>query len=252
MLGISIKPTIGIGDGLQFSSVPENYFRATGKKLYDVSKPWFFDFNPYVCRDPGLAPTAGYEMWNFSPTQRQWAIPRKAPAPSVYLSNAEIGASVFGVPAALNRPRLYRFEDHPFERREMILLQTEGRSHGKMPDHIVEHVVAKYGPSGRLRHIGPGHVKGVMHINTTTLWYLAEVISRSRMLIGMDSAPAWIAACFPDVVVKKLRTKPTLDVLKDWTPLEIRNIHSHWDDRCHQVFNVSEEDVGFTSTYLKL
>jgi hypothetical protein len=51
MIGISVNPKIGIGDGIQFSSVPENYFIATGKKLYDVSKPWFFDHNPYVTRE---------------------------------------------------------------------------------------------------------------------------------------------------------------------------------------------------------
>lgn len=251
MLGISIKPTIGIGDALQFSSAPENYFRATGKRLVDVSRPWFFDHNPFVERSS--APTKIIEMWNFSPTQRQWPKPRTAPA--VYLCNAEISAAVLGVPVVMNRPRLYLYEEFPFERRRAILLHTHGRSHGTMPDHVVHHVLKKYGATGQVFHVGTEDCivdYGVPKIKTPTLWDLAKVISESRMLIGVDSGPAWIASCFPDVIVKKLRTKPSTDVLRSWVPLEVGNIHSHWDDRCQQIFNVSEEDVGFTSTYRKI
>lgn len=248
MLGISVKPGIGIGDGLQFSSVPENYFKATGQKIVDVSKPWFFDHNPYVLRT-GEVPHKTVEMWNF-PKRFEWPKPRTH---GVYLSNAEIWASVIGVPATLNRPRLYRFEDFKFEDRSMILVHTTGKSHGVMPGHVVDHVLNKYGPSGRLIHIGPKDLRmGIRHIETPTLWDLAQVISRCGVFIGMDSGPSWIAACFPDIVVKRLRTKPSIDVLKTWVPLSIDNIHSHWDDRCCQIFNVSEGDVGFTSTYKKI
>lgn len=249
-LGISIKPTIGIGDALQFSSVPENYYRSTGKRIVDVTKPWFFDFNPFVVRDAG-APAKTIEMWNFSPKQYDW--PKIRPQ-GVYLSNAEIFAAVVGVPAALNRPRLYRFEEFPFERRKTILLHTHGTSHGIMPRHVLEHVLKKYGPTNRLVHIGPfGHPGlSIPKINTPTLWDLARVISEAQMIICMDSGPSWVAACFPDVVVKKLRTKPSVEAFKTWVPLAIDNIHSHWDDRCHQIFNVSEEDVGFTSSYRKI
>lgn len=250
MIGISIKPTIGIGDALQFSSVPENYFRATGRKLVDVSKPWFFDSNPFVERDYKGELARVQEMWNFSPRQYSWPTLRTH---GVYLSNAEIHASVFGVPVSLNRPRLYRFEDFPFHERQRILFQTEGRSHGRMPEHIINHVMQKYGPTRQLFHIGPGDSYGLPHIETPTLWELADVISKARMVVALDSGPAWVAACYPDVLVKKVRTKPTdPDAFKTWVPLSVDNIHSHWDDRCHQIFNVHEEDQGFTSTYRKL
>ncbi len=252
MLGISIKPTIGIGDALQFSSTPQNYFAAKGEMLIDVSKPWFFDHNPFLMRTTEKA-TETLEMWNFGPRQREWVTPREAPAPAVFLSNAEVGASFYGVPVTLNRPRLYRFEDFPYERREMILLHVQGRSHGAMPRHVVEHVLKKYGPTKKLFIVGPSSVDyGIPAIKTETLWDLAELISQARMLIGVDSGPAWIAACYPDVIVKKIRTKPSIDVLRSWTPLEIRNIHSHWDDRCHHIFNISDHDVGFTSSYRKI
>lgn len=250
MIGISIKPSIGIGDALQFSSLPENYFRATGRKLYDVCEPWFFDHNPFITRDAREGIERTIEMWNFGPTQYQW--PKLRPQ-GVYLSNAEIHASVLGVPVSLNRPRLYQFEEFPFAERQVVLLHVDGRSHGTMPDHVIAHVLKKYAPTRQLYQIGVGGPDlGIPRLKTKTLWDLAAIVSRARLLIGMDSGPAWIAACFPDVVVKKLRTKPSVETFKTWVPLEAANIHSHWDDRCHQIFNPSEEDVGFTSTYRKL
>jgi len=251
VIGISIKPTIGIGDALQFSSLPENYFKATGHQLYDVNRHWFFDHNPFVCRDPNVKPNKIREMWNFSPTQFEW--PKVRPQ-GVYLCNAEIWAAALGVKKlVLNRPRLYRFEEFPYAKREKILLHIDGRSHGKMPDYIIDHIIKKYGPTNQLYQIGTMHkLEGIQVIETPTLWDLAQTISESRMLIGMDSGPSWIAACYPDVIVKKLRTKPTPNYFHDWVPLETGNIHSHWDDRCHQIFNPTEEDIGFTSSYRKI
>lgn len=259
-IGIAIKTTIGIGDALQYSSVFENYFRAKNEKLVAMDKHWFLEHNPYVIPyedAPGQTPGKIIQMWNFSPTQYEWPIPkRRDERPKVYLSNAEIWATVLGVPVFLNRPRLYRFEDYPFEERKMILLHTNGVSHGEMPTHIVQHVISKYGKTGQLFRIGnptDNLYPEIPRIPTATLWDLAELISKACMLIGMDSAPSWIAACYSDVIVKKLRTKPNPpDRFFDWVPLDIRNIHSHWDDRCHMIFNASEDDIGFTTSFRKI
>lgn len=255
MQGISIKPTIGVGDAIQYSSLPENYFTATGEKLFDISRPWFFDYNPYVERDlKGEKLTKVTEMWNFSPRQYDWPVPQRSQA--VYNSNAEIWSLVLGVETTLNRPRLYRYENFPFEERELILLHLDGRSHGMMPKHVIEHILGKYLPTGRLAQIGTNleniGIPELLHINTPTLWDLAEVVSKARMLICVDSGPSWVAACYPDVIIKKLRTKPSPETFKTWTPLAVNNIHSHWDDRCHQIFNPTEQDIGFTSSYRKI
>ncbi len=250
MLGISIKNYIGIGDALQTSSLPENYFRAKGVKLIDVSKPWFFDFNPFVVRDKPCDKVT--ELWNFGPKQWEW--PATKTEHGVYTSNAEIFARLFDVPVTLNRPRLYQHEGFAYHKRETILLQTRGRSHGDMPRVVIEHVTKKYGPTGKLFQIGLDDVPGIgiPRLKTPTLWALAATIAQARMLICLDSGPAWIAACYPDVVVKKLRTRPTVGELESWVPLARDNIHSHWDDRCHQIFNVSENDVGFTQSYKRI
>lgn len=252
-LGVSIKCN-GIGDGVQFSSLPENYYHATGKKIIDLSGRWFFDHNPYVERPQELPRHRAVELWNFSPKQWNWPpVPADRRA-DVYLTNAEIWASLFGVPVKLSRPRLYFCEDFPFHKREEILFQTHGKSHGTLPDPIIRHVIEKYGPTGKLFHVGTdGNPDfGLPTVRVKTLWELAHRISSARMFIGPDSGPSWIAACYPDIVTKIVRMRPTPDILKSWLPLERGNIHSHWDDRVRLIHNPTENDLGFTWSYRRL
>jgi len=250
-LGITINPKIGVGDTVQFSSVPENYFLSTGEMLIDESRCWIFDHNPYIDRTNTAKETI--ELWNFGHHNKwRFKCPRTE-GPQVYTSNAEIWANALGVKnPKLNRPKLYQYERFPFQDRKTILLHVDGKSHGNMPDHIIDHVIKKYKPTGQLFQIGRGFDIGLPRIQTETLWDLAKVVAESRMLIGMDSGPSWIAACYPDVVVKKIRTRQCEEELQNWVPLEVRNIHSHWDDRCHQVFNQTDFDVGFTSSYRRI
>lgn len=252
-IGITIDARIGLGDALQFCSLPENYSRAKGgKKLVDLSRPWFFDHNPYVDRGTSQVDEK-IEMWNF-PQQYEWPLPRKEYEPQIYLSNAEIWTSVLRVPVVMNRMRLYRFEDFPFEKRKMILFHIDGRSHGEMPEHIIQHVIKKYSPTDQLFLIGnPKKNYGLKVIKTNTLWDLAEVISQCRMYIGIDSGPSWIASCYPDVITKIVRTKPNPpELFEDWIPLEKKNIHSMWDSRERMTHNVSDRDIGFTWSYKRI
>lgn len=251
MNAFTIRQT-GIGDGVQFTSLPENYFRVFGKKLIDVSHGWYFDFNPYVDRSKTATVDETLELWNY-PTKYAWPKVRE----SVYMNNAEIHASLFHVESpTLIRPRLYRFEDYPFEEREAILFHPFGKSHGALPDFVIDHVLKKYKASGRLYQIGLASEPslGISRIITSNIWDLCELIAKSSMLIGVDSGPSWIAACYPDVVVKKVRTKFQFGYCepKDWVPLDVRNPHSFWDDRAFQIYNTFEDDVGFTLSYKKL
>lgn len=254
MIGIAVKESIGIGDGVQFSSLPENYFRATGEKLFDVSRPWFFDHNPYVVRD-GEPPEKVIQLWNYSPRQYQWPKANDERGVDVYLSNAEIWSLVLGVKPKLIRPRLYKFEDYAFEDRDYILLHTQGRSQGDMPQDALDHILNKYMPTGRLLHIGPpgsACIDGVTKVEPQSLWELAAFISKAQMFIGMDSGPSWIAACYPDIVIKKLRSRPRDARWNHWVPMERANIHSHWDDRIFQIYCPFEYDVGAFQSFRKM
>lgn len=253
-IGVTIRQ-VGIGDGIQYTSLPENFYKKTGQKLIDVSKPWYFDDNPFVLRD--IEPKKTIELWNYPPnkpgTLYDWPHLRD----SVYLSNAEIHLAVMGLrDPHLIRPRLYRYENFPFEWRERVLFHPFGRSHGALPDHIIQHVITKYRGTGELYQIGlpTDPDLGIKRIHTATLWELSQTISQARMLIGVDSGPSWIAACYPDVIIKKIRTQFQFGYCepKDWVPLDVKNSHSFWDDRVFQIFNTFEEDVGFTYSYNKL
>jgi hypothetical protein len=251
-IGFTIRQ-VGIGDGVQFTSLPENFFKATGKKLIDLSQPWYLDHNPYTIRDPNIVPKKTIELWNY-PKVYEWNPPRN----SVYMTNAEIHCSVLGIthPTVI-RPQLYQFEHYPFSLRMKILFHACGRSHGPLPDHVIKHVIEKYKHTGNLYQIGlPGDPDlGIPRIHTPTLWDLVKVISEARMLIGVDSGPAWIAACYPDVVVKKVRIRFQFGYCepKDWVPLDVKNEHSFWDDQSlFQIYNCFEEDCGFTQSYRKL
>lgn len=245
LLGISVKDKIGLGDQIQFTSLPENYFRHTGRMLVDTAKCWIFDHNPYVLRDYSVPPKLVYELWNFQPHPK--------PKRPVWLSLAEKHASILNIPVVQKFPRLYVHEDFPFHKREKILLHTHGRSHGPMPDHVIEHVLKKYKGMPLFHICTPSDPDlGIPRLQTPTIWDLVKEISEARMLIGQDSGPSWIAACYPDIIVKKLRTRPTPEHFKEWVPLDVSNIHAQWDDRTHQVFNPTGDDIGFTASYKRL
>lgn len=247
---ISIKHTMGIGDAIQFTTIPENYFLSTGQKVIDGTNHWVFDNNPYIIRNPDEIQQKLSKLtygWNYNPRY----IPKSR---SCYTSMAEQHTGNLNITPFVRHPRLYQFENYPIEKRRRILLQTQGRSHGKMPDYIIDHVIKKYKHLPLYHLCLPDHPDiGIPRLSTPTFWNMVEEISGCRMLIGLDSGPSWIACCYPDIVVKRLRMKPDLEQMKEWVPLDAKNIHAIWDDlQLHQVYNQSENDVGFTSSYRRI
>ncbi len=251
VVGIRVGKTIGIGDAIQFTSVPENYFRHVGEKLADIEHNWVFDHNPYVIRNVQKVDVE-IDLWR----SHCLDVPKELNGRKVLLSNAEAHARHFNYPIVLNRPRLYKFEEFPFQDRTEITLHTTGRSHGRLPNHIVEHVLRKY--KKKVTWISPKDelwdypFEQPETFQCGNMWDLVEKISKTRMFIGVDSGPSWIAQCFPDVVTKKVRLFPELNALHSWVPLEWCRIGSHWDDRSSGIYNISENDVGFTWSYKRL
>jgi len=270
-VGIRLYPAprayLGIGDALQFSSLPENFFRNYGQSLVDIDHHWIFDHNPYVTRfdkKKENLPDIIVDLWQdyelLKCNMRKYAL-----SPRVFTSNAEAILSVMShvfqdrPKVFLNHPRLYKFEDYPFEKREMILLHTTGRSNGEMPDFLINHIVKKYGPTGNLIQIaGPKDkiVPGLRVIRPFNIWAGAELISKAKMFIGPDSGLAWIAACYPDVQVKKIRlTKPwgIVGSWNEWVPLQLGHPASHWDDlSLFQLYNLEEFDSGIFKSWREI
>ena len=93
-------------------------------------------------------------------------------------------------------------------------------------------------------------------IKPEDLWQAAWAISRCRMFIGVDSGLAWIAACYPDVQVKKIRlTKPWGQVgnWQDWIPLQLGHAASHWDDQTiFDLYNLEDYDSGIFKSWKRI
>lgn len=248
----------GIGDLVQFTSLPENYYRQTGKKLVDVEKRWAFDHNPYVLRNVEQVGKV-HHLWNyFCPSDML-----KDPLPRVrgtcYMTNAEIHLATVGYQNPhLIRPKLYQYDSiSKYMAREDILFHPFGKSHGALSKKVIDHVLDQYGWTGNLLQIGLSTDPdlGIRRLFTKDAWDLAKHISRAKMLIGVDSGPAWIAACYPDVIVKKIRVgfQDNLFDPKDWVPLSEKNPHSIWDDRTlFKMYWCGEDDVSFMESYRKI
>lgn len=252
---------LGIGDSMQFSSIPENYFRNTGQCLIDIDQHWIFDHNPYVIRIENAKQYCDkiIDLWQECDALKRNM--RRPGAPTVYLSNAEVVLSMVlekGI-TYLNRPRLYKYENYDFEKRQWILLHVSGRSNGDMPDYLIKHIIEKYKYTSYLIQIaGPKDkiVEGLHVIRPINPWAAAEVISKARMFIGPDSGLAWIAAAYPEVVVKKIRlTRPWGQVgnWDQWIPLQFRHAQSHWDDPgIFQLYNLEDTDHGIFKSWKRV
>ena len=251
-VGITVTTTIGLGDAVQFTSIPENYFRHTGEKIVDTQSHWVFDFNPYVERNVDKVDKE-INLWN----AQSFDIPTNHNDRTVMLSNAEAHSRHFNYPIVLNRPRLYRFEDYLYFDRDLIILHTRGRSHGQLPEHIVKHVLKKYGMANVKWLAAPGEEWSYgfvvpEKVQYKNLWEMVEKISQCAMFIGPDSGPSWVAQCYPDVITKKVRLIPSVEALKNWVPLEWCRLGSYWDDRSAFIYNPSEDDAGFTWSYKRI
>ncbi len=244
----------GIGDVVQFTSLPENYYRATGRKLVDCGNCWAFDYNPYVLRNVEDLSKV-YHMWNYFCPEKMDHDPLPHVRGSVYMTNAEIHLAVTGHRSPhLIRPKLYKFENS--FKRDKILFHPFGKSHGALPKEVIDHVIKKY--KGQLTHLAvpsDPHFMDMPRIEPDSYWSLACVISQHKMLIGVDSGPAWVAACYPDVIVKKIRVGFQDEKIapKDWVPLSEKNPHAIWDDRTlFKMYWCGEDDLGFMESYRKI
>ena len=252
-IGLKVGKDIpGLGDRMQFTSLPENFYMAKGYKLIDTEKSWIFDHNPYVLRD--TAPDFTLDIWGM-PHHREILKSRRIGA---FTSNAERHSSIFGITdLCLSRPRLYKFEDFPFHERKNILFHTTGKTQHTLPQHVIDHVLEKYGCED-FYQIGSEKdppIVGVKRIITPTFWDLAEVISSAKMCICVDSGPSWVAAAYPDVILKRIRVTfyEGSRRKEQFIPLEIVNDDSHWDcTTCFKTYNCTEKSIGFTESYRKI
>lgn len=224
---ILIPNKIGIGDAIQFTSLPENYFKSTGKKLVDYSRHWVFDHNPYITRE--------YEgeieivkLWDKYLNREYEKV--------LYRSNAEIWAKLMGVTVHTRRPNLY-LSSNPEP--GSTYMNRLGISQGTLTDETQTFIEKKY------------HATNLPFCYS--MWELVDRISKCEQIISPFSGPCWIAACFPNITVKAVFAKGFTHVIEKRIPLSGNEQDSLFDDYgLFKFYNQTERDIGYTESYLKL
>jgi hypothetical protein len=265
MLGITFKGARRIGDKLQFSSFPENWYRNTGERVIDLDRSWVFDDNPFVVREEQPdrvidlldAPWPGKERLQGNQYVRK----------PIYFSHAERTCSIFGHVAYLRHPRLYRYEDLPvLERR--VVLHTTGANYPSgppfydmgedrqrvLPSEIIEHIRSTYRDYELIQIGGREDLDArVIDRRGLDIWEAVKIIAQASIFIGVDSGPYWIAACYPGIFRKKILVQYPPDYLRcAFVPMHALNFHTHWHDAACLYYNRSNDDAGITYSYLKL
>lgn len=290
-LGIHIDGD-GIGDQLQYTSIPENYYKNTGEKIVDLKNFWGFDSNPYVERGVGadliIDPYNNYFHCSKSFVEfitdhkTKLSVQSSFDVPDNPLCKTDIYAPLFFTPigasengdylqrneSALGRitvpylrhPRLYRYEELQGSTQGTITVHTTGISEGGvMPDHVIEQIQKNY-KNYTIYQIGGKNDKPTPFINKLglSLWETAELIAKCQIFIGVNSGMMNIAQCYPrvnrKVVLIENNSLDTNDLYLRYRPLaKYRDdAAAHWIDYNWQYFNVHKGDIGITMTYEKI
>ena len=240
----------GIGDKIQYSSFPENYFLNTGELLIDIDKSWIFDHNPYVLRsDISYENVEIIDIWNSVGVPGRNENWKKS---SVIKSIAERNCDLFNFKPYLRHPRLYKFEDTPLKSNQ-IVVHLQGHSYGNVPDYVTEQILKNYDGFDLLL-IGSKdnkYIPGFINKLGLELWDTAKLISESPTYIGLSSGFLNMALCYPRVNKKVLLMEDS-NTLKNLIPMDVNNPDYHWLDHSFSFFNLKEEDIGVSFSYRKI
>lgn len=243
MIGLILHEYLGIGDKIQFTHIPENIFKSTGKKIFDISNSWVFDNNPYVERNI-LSETVDLtiDLWLFSQQ-----MPRDG-----FKSHADRFFQCFNklynfnIEPMLRHPRLYLYENEEI-RPDRVIVHTTGKSE-IMPlnEKVIQAIQNNY-KNYEIIQIGgyedkPTPFKKMLGLN---FFDTAKLIATSSIFIGVNSGMMNIANCYPRVN-KKILIPRNLDI---FCPMSNDNV---WFDHGTTFFNYTEQDYGATFSYLKI
>jgi len=244
MLGI-INNGPGIGDKIQFSSFPENYFRNTGEKVVDLSKCEIFDHNPYVVRDQPH--DAEYDLWKASGARRYLkhiCIPSIAQRTLSYFNPA--------FTCYLRHFRLYFNEQAEMNPRQ-IVVHFAGKTVNAAPLPVIQQIRRNY-KNFEIHQVGTDDDPYYdCFINSMGLpfWDSVKMISESMLFIGVSSSMMNVALCYPRVGKRVVLDHNYYD-LPNVIPMDSADDHLHWLDHGIALFNGTERDMGVTYSYTKI
>mgnify|MGYP003136097968 FL=1 len=226
----------GMGDRIQWSCLPEAFYKWYGRKLIDVNKSWVFDHNPYVQRrhDSSNVKIKFEELelaclycdkvdW-INPNQQGMKFSSASQDshkllifdlfPS-YLDHNITSSRTFWLLERLGiypnqKPeldiprgsRLYKYEDPNNVKKDQIAIHVGPSESTKqeIPDYVMDKINERY--SGyKIIQIGSPTDNKSPFIRKTGLdiWQSIKIIAQSSIFIGINSGPMNIANCFPHI-----------------------------------------------------
>ena len=236
----------GLGDNLILTSLPENFFRNTGRKLIDVNRHNLFDHNPFVdrtgkaeifCSGRGICDEAS--SIKDRDKVRVFSIPQK-----ILLA--------FSLPKCyLRHPRLY-FEESSRQRPNKVVVHTTGKSiGGKLGKKVMDQIFKNYEGYDIVQVGGPKDekMKGAADRAGLDVFNTAREISEAAIFIGVDSSMLHLASCYPKVRKKVLINYFKEEHFEKFTPLQ--------GDAAWWEFNIEaycpfDYDVGAAMSWKKI
>jgi hypothetical protein len=249
-IGAFITTSPGIGDQIQYSALPEIIFNYLGIRLWDVQKKWVYDYNPYVLR--GDTYVGACVSWN------DFFLQQKFDSGVQYLSRNHKLCEFLGIPfefVKIRHPRLYRFENETPQYDICIHVGPGNSIGGEVDDKTIKIIEDKYFDK-KIIQVGGAKDKKTNFENAlgNSCWEMAEIISKSRIFIGIDSGPMNMSYCYPNVQ-KKIIVNPN-EVLQDLNNFVPQRYYHHicenWIDFNVSLYNQSNFDIGATFAVYKI
>lgn len=248
---------LGLGDQIQLTSFPENFYKNTGYKVIDLDNNFLFDNNPYIIRD--AKPDLVLDIWSMTDTDKTGIMyNEKRWVPSIaekllFFTNKLLKINL---KTYLRHPRLYKYEDA--ERiNNQICVHLTGISTGICPMYIAEQIRENY-KDFNIIQIGKKedqHFNQFIDRRGLDFWGSAKTISESIIFIGVSSSMMNLAFCYPRITKKIILTESDeerKDILDNMMPMDPERGHYHWLDWGFSFYNKTERDIGVSYSYLKI
>lgn len=244
-IGIVTPDYLGIGDKVQFASIPENFYKNYGEKLIDLSNCWVYDHNPYILRN--VEPEKTISFWN-QPYKYE-----------NYLNRFDYLNSLLKIPKIFCRtPRLYKYENPSNVIQNKVCLHAQGKSSKHtLSKKIIDTIKDRYSNYEIIQIGGDKDIDcEVIDFRGSDMWEMVEHIATSSIFIGVNSGPMNIATCYPHINKKILLNLGEGEFSKrqveKFHPLSIEHHLFSWIDYGWQYFNDTEVDIGCTYSYNKI
>jgi hypothetical protein len=241
-LGIGMPSVIGLGDAIQFSCIPENFYKNTNQRLVDFNNSYVFDYNPYVVRD--ITPQKIFDPWGF-----KWSSGHN------FRSKSARWCDGLGLEKCyLRHPRLYIYEDTQSHLNSpTVSIHCSGKTRGHLSDKVIN-VIKKNYKDFDIIQVGGANDRDTPFIDRRGLTFFesAKIIANSQTFIGIDSAMYHVARCYPRVRKKIIIQDDHFseEELRDFFPY--KKGFDDWIDFDSEYFNEFDYDIGITNALHKV